>query len=316
MNQTTNQAQCPLCGFSNPVTALPYGGYFYAGRQMPLFRCGNCRLAFVKHDLTDQEINAFYNVDSYFDSEYAGGAVLDYEANKKIQLQKADFALRKIVKFVDKGTLLEIGSAGGYFLDYARKRYGFIPKGVELSEKMCEFGRQKLALDMYCGGIGNAPRDWKDFDIVYMGDVLEHVAKPNEFIAEISRRIKKGGFLCMEVPLTYNWTLSGLFVGLANLLRGRVGRQYFLPAQHRQNYLAKPPYHLLMFGSKSMKNLLNRNGFSVVYLKIYEGRPKDKFRYDSKAGLYSLLKLLTHILTTYTPQAFFGDRMLVIGQKK
>lgn len=304
------RAICPSCGFDGSREPLPYGGYHYAGRDMPLIRCPACRLMFVAHGLSKEEIGAFYDEERYFDSEYAGGAAKKYEANREELEKKADFALKRMSRFVYGGSLLEVGCAGGYFLASARDRYGFIPKGIDLSKLMRDFGREKLGLDIHCGTIHTAPSDWTDFDAVYMGDVLEHVPDPVDFAREISSRMKPGGILCLEIPLSYNGTLSGAFIGLANMFRGRFGRIYFLPSQLRANYANKPPYHLLMFDKSSMERFLTENGFEVVHMKIYEGKPKDRFG----GSLYAKLKAICHYLTLYLPQNALGDRMIAVAR--
>ncbi len=60
MNTEQLKAKCPSCGTQN-FTPLPFGGYCYHGKNMPLVRCGSCDLMFVVHNLTVGEIENIYN---------------------------------------------------------------------------------------------------------------------------------------------------------------------------------------------------------------------------------------------------------------
>jgi 2-polyprenyl-3-methyl-5-hydroxy-6-metoxy-1,4-benzoquinol methylase len=265
---------------------------------------------YVVHGLSKQEMDAFYNEHSYFEAEYGGGAAVNYLANKLEQDEKANLALSIIHRFEQKGRLLEIGCAGGYLLEVARDKFGYDVAGVELSEEMCAEGRAR-GLDIFCGSIEDAPVEWQKFDVIYLGDVLEHIATPKPFMDAINGRLNIGGQVAIELPLTYNLTLSGIVIGLVNLLKGNWGYQYFLPAQHRRNYANKPPYHVLMFNRASIRSFLKLYGFRVRYLKIYEGKPKEKF----SGSWYGRFKALTHWLTFYFPQNFLGDRIFVVAEK-
>ena len=312
MPQEKKYKSCPVCGGMSSRD-LSFGGYYFAGEKLPLVLCDNCDLQYVRHHLNEKEISSFYNESEYFKSEYAGGGQTEeYAASRQDQEEKAARVLNIIKKIRPNGKLIEIGCAGGYFCALARDRYGYDVKGVELSEEMGQWGRQNLGLDIFTGSIFSAPLSWSGFSVAYLGDVLEHVSDPITFVGEIKSRLVTGGILVLELPFTYNWTLSGFIIGLANMFRGRFGRKYFLPAQHRKNFVPKPPYHLLMFTRKSLKTFLEKQGFRVLYLKIYEGEPKDKFG----RSFYSSLKQITHWLTWFLPQSFLGDRCLVIAELK
>lgn len=301
--------KCPSCG-SEQYAVLPFGGYRYLGLDLPLVRCGQCALKYVRHDLTPKQIQAFYDEPEYFDSEYAGGVARDYESNKPEMMAKAEYALGHIMAYKRAGSLLDVGSAGGYFIEAAKEK-GFGARGVEVSHEMVEFGRAH-GLSIHEGTVFTLPPEWNNIDVAYMGDVLEHIAEPHAFLKKLHEIMRPGGILAIEVPLTYQLTLSGLPIGLYNMLRGRFGYMYFLPAQHRGAFVPKPPYHLLMFNRKSITKLLASEGFKVRRAKIYEGKPKEKFGLSR----YGFLKMIGHYITRAIPHSPFGDRMFVIAEKQ
>ncbi len=306
----SNQQSCPVCQ-SGSYQDLPYGGYAWQGKLFPLVRCLSCSLKYIKHNLTEEEINQLYQVEAYFDSEYAGGAQKQYWDNKLWAEQKARRALAQIKRFIPRGRVLDLGCAGGYLLTVAEQEFGYQAYGLELSQKMAQAARER-GLKVATGTLAQKPSDWPSFDIIYLGDVLEHVATPYRLLAQIKEHLAPTGVVVLEVPLTYELTVTGFLVALYNLCRGRVGDSYFLPAQHRTKFMPKPPYHLLMFNPRSMRYLLNQAGFKVLSLRTWEGGPKDKFSFF----LYRGVKWCSHYLTSIFPQSLLGDRLMVIAQIK
>ena len=187
---------------------------------------------------------------------------------------------------------------------------GYSVVGVEMSKTMSDLAKNKN-LEVYQGSIDNLPSTVDNFDLIYMGDVLEHMSEPNDFISKIKKKLNYDGLIILELPLTYNITMFGVVAWLANLLKGKIGCKYLLPAQHRGYLIKKPPYHLIMFNRRSIKKYLSLNNMQLKYIKVYEGYPKRKF---NNMFLY-FIKLLTHYLTIIFNQKIFGDRAIVIAQK-
>lgn len=300
---------CPVCAESKN-SSLPYGGYRYDNVSYPLVRCISCGLKYIVHSLHDEAIAELYKQEAYFDSEYAGGATKSYASNEAHLKGKARDALKKIVAYKKSGKLLDIGCAGGYLLEVAQQEFGFDAYGIEMSEDMVSFGTAR-GLRLAAGTMENVPAVWGQFDVAYLGDVLEHVRDPHQFVRAISSRLSPHGIIVIEVPLSYEATLTGWLAGVVNVFRGRFGKKYFLPAQHRQSMLAKPPYHLLMFTPRSIRRLLTMEGFCVDLTQTTEGLAKDKYT----SPLYRAIKIIAHFLTTHITQSFFGDRMFVVAHR-
>jgi 2-polyprenyl-3-methyl-5-hydroxy-6-metoxy-1,4-benzoquinol methylase len=302
--------KCPLCLSSNSQE-LSYGGHIYFSRSMPLLLCRDCGLKYIAQQLSPQEITSMYDNPDYFDADYAGGAQSHYTENQKLNEMRARRVLQIVKKLKPHGKLLEIGCAGGHFLDFAKKQ-GYAPTGVEMSSQMAAHARS-LGLTVYTGEVYNLPENEGPFDIIYMGDVLEHVPNLNDYTQYILSRLNPGGLLVLELPLTYNITLVGLIIGLKNLITsGRWDFRNLLPAQHRPKLIQSPPYHLLLFNRKSIKKLMEIHHLKSQTIRIYDGAPKPQYRRTA----YGMVKTLTHFLTEYLFPFYFGDRGLVVAQKK
>jgi cyclopropane fatty-acyl-phospholipid synthase-like methyltransferase len=100
------------------------------------------------------------------------------------------------------GRLLEIGCAGGFFLDEARRR-GFDVAGVELNATMAAHARSVLGLDVIQGRIEDV--DWDavagPVDVLVLMDVLEHIPDPHGLLRQVSARLAADACLLIRGPL-------------------------------------------------------------------------------------------------------------------
>ena len=112
---------------------------------------------------------------------------------------------RKIVSWLfdiglpQTGTLLDIGCGNGAFLkafSYVYPNYELA--GLELDEK------NKDELESINGVkklyIGNVDVLDKCFDVIVMVHALEHIPDPVKYLISISKKLKEGGYLFVEVP--------------------------------------------------------------------------------------------------------------------
>lgn len=299
---------CPLCGETRKV-ALTYGGYDYQGARLPLVECPSCGLKYIDALLDDQMRASLYNEHVYFESAYAGGGGQgNYVENKSAQDEKARTALSIIARYKPGGSFFEIGCAGGYLLLLARER-GYQVSGVELSEEMAAHARAS-GLDVVTGELADVAAD-KKFDCIYLGDVIEHVHYPLQYVRDISAHLAPGGILAFEVPLSYNLSYPGIVSGVLHFLRGERDQKFFLPAQHRGQFLKEKPYHLSFFNRWSLETLVTRAGLTVRLLSIYEGPPKQKF----EGSGYSRFKRFISALPRGVGANRLGDRAFVVAEK-
>lgn len=110
---------------------------------------------------------------------------------------QADRCLKFILPHKNGGRLLEIGSAAGYFLAQARKA-GFDVQGLDLTHQFCRFSRDVLNLDVFEGTLAQAPFRQGEFDVIYMRNVLSHLADPRHEFETLFKLLKPGGILVLE----------------------------------------------------------------------------------------------------------------------
>jgi SAM-dependent methyltransferase len=193
-----------------------------------------------------------------------------------------------------------LGSAGGWLLKHARER-GWQAQGVEFSADAAERSLA-LGLEVFQGDLLAAALPAESFDLVYMGDVLEHVPDCLAVLVEAARLLKTGGHLYLRGPITTN----SLARRLALALYGALGRAIVL---------REPPYHLWEFTPGPLEHLFASAGLEVIKArqsKIPPGRAHgEKSGFQRLAmGAVDVLNLpLTRLLNAA------GDRIVMVGRK-
>lgn len=110
----------------------------------------------------------------------------------------APFCYRKSIPFARGGALLDVGcGAGGFLADM--RQLGWRVRGVELNPGAVACCRE-AGLDVFCGELRDAGFPGASFNAVTANHVIEHIAEPRAFMAEIARVLKPGGMLHFRTP--------------------------------------------------------------------------------------------------------------------
>lgn len=254
---------CPVC---NGVKYRRYleRAYRLNGRTLDLVRCARCGLVMVHPMPAVGDVRRLYDED-YFHCDFScgvrKGTYLESEAMRVGEYREI---LNEIRKLRPRGKLLEVGCAAGSFLKYA-ERSGYEVTGVDVSAWAAEQAREQFGLDVHVGRLVEIGLPGESFDVVFLGDLLEHEPLPNEFMKEVLRLLRPGGLAAIKVPTYVNSTyyrtarLFPIFLTFG-LINARLLQALKLMHQHPE----MPPYHLYEYSLTTMSRLLERNGLSVV----------------------------------------------------
>lgn len=295
---------CDLCG-SMSSSPLPF---YYELNQTRLEgrKCDHCQLIFIDPQPTEEQIRELYG-EAYFSSlenynrELKEVAYIDLAKN-------IDFS--KPQKFTDyvlqhypgqQFKFLEVGCGPGYLLKRLQL-LGWEVNGLEISEFSASFGRERFQLPIQTGNIETFTAFTEDqWEMVYMGDVLEHLRSPSATIAKFRQMLTPGGLLLLALPSTMN--LPSIRTGLGI---------YKLLGQKRKMDIA--PYHLYEFTPATITALLQKHGFQVVDLVNSVKRPTQIRLGGNKLEMMG--KLLGQYPTYYLNQLTgrFGDRIWVVAR--
>jgi 2-polyprenyl-3-methyl-5-hydroxy-6-metoxy-1,4-benzoquinol methylase len=252
------QLRCPICDSSRSLD-VP-ARHHWDNVRWQLVRCRECDHRYTNPVPTNAELSRMYG-DEYFED---GGAWVcgfwagSYQSNEKNLRHEARSALRMLPATGRR--LLEVGAAGGFFLDEARAS-GYAVTGIELNRTMAEWGRNNLGLDIVTGTLESVDLEIGSFNVVVAQDVLEHVRDPRDFVARVARLLTPGGVFLVRGPLEQSWKDS------------------FFLAMRRLRHLAPkviehPPYHLQGFVRRSFRRVIEGSGLSLTRFEASAVRPR------------------------------------------
>lgn len=161
------------------------------------------------------------------------------------------------LKNLTKGNrLLDIGAGLGTFV-YMAKNFGFDAFGVESERDQCEKAKELWGVELINDKIENVYNDFRDFDIVHLHHVLEHVYSPRKIFDIIYKILKPRGIILIEVPNQF-FNIKKEIIFIMNLIKPPV---YFLD-------------HLYFFSAKSLKNYINKDKFRIIEFNQFRLKKK------------------------------------------
>ena len=101
------------------------------------------------------------------------------------------------MRHASSGSLLDVGTGDGHFLDLARTR--FRATGTEISATAGQYARRR-GHRVLLGSLDAPCFAEATFDVITLWHVLEHVARPGSMLATARRLLGPGGILVIAVP--------------------------------------------------------------------------------------------------------------------
>jgi hypothetical protein len=95
------------------------------------------------------------------------------------------------------------------------------------------------------------------YDVIFLGDVLEHLIEPKLELEMLKSKLKPNGVLIAQGPLQGAWTFTHLVVMIFAICT-------------RQRLSEFPPYHVSLATRNSMLNLFDSSGFSSTKILCTE----------------------------------------------
>jgi SAM-dependent methyltransferase len=175
---------------------------------------------------------------------YGEAASDDYVDEEAGQRATARAALERIEKHTGgPGTLLDLGCWVGFLMAEARDR-GWTATGVEPSTFASNYARENLGLEVIQADLFDADVPEGMWDVVVMGDVIEHLIDPADALARVKRLLAPGGVVYMALP------------DAGSRLARAMGPRWW----------SVIPTHVHYFTRGSMRTLLERGGWRLEYL--------------------------------------------------
>jgi len=224
---------CLVCG-KNAMTPL-YGA--------TLMECSECSFITTNMEIDVNVLRSLYK--DFFHTQF----VFDYKGTRRSRQIDFTRKISKILRYVDESSIadvLEIGCAYGFFGEVLTRRLEGRPRytGIDISPEPIEYGSKELGLDVLCGDY-LAYDFGRRFSDIFMWDTIEHLLRPQDFVAKIASDLIPGGRLYIGTP------------NIKSLLARIRGRKW-------RNII--PPAHLHYFSPMSIRRLLENYGLHTLYI--------------------------------------------------
>jgi len=188
---------CPVCAVGEPVN---YGSYRSQDAKLSgstKVRCPQCELVFISPMPSEAEWNEYNN--NYFSA--AHGDSTDHPRARAFRSGVAKIRFEHVKDYMNQrdarvDRVLEIGPGHGEFADAWKKAwpdtdYLAVETDSSVHAKLGQLGVQLVeAIEAV----------EEPVDLIVVSHVLEHTLDPLGFLTALSRKLKTGGVLFVEVP--------------------------------------------------------------------------------------------------------------------
>jgi len=263
------EIECPLCGSQNYKVE-------YSQKNFRFVRCNECGVLYQNPRPKKEFIQNRYD-DKYFQYE------IENQKNF-FQLQIKTFNDCNIEKLLGgfKGKrILDVGCATGMLLNHLKNK-GAIVHGVEICTQSCRYAYTEFQLTLYNGTLENARYESNSFDLIHFSHLIEHIEKPVDFMKEIYRITKKGGYILVTTPRE-DTIWSKLF---------------------KLKWRSLIPDHLVLFGRQHLISLITMIGFEPIFIESWGSIPID-----------SKLKFLKFLTDRFAKKFDKGDVQFILAKK-
>lgn len=212
------------------------------------------------------------------------GKILDPDGKKRNLTEEWDDEARRTkylldgINLIRPGKLLDVGCGPGFFLSTVSNKWD--KYGIDISKKALEYC-SKYAKTTCSEFVGTFREN--TFNAVTMNHVIEHLNKPEEFIEEAKRILKKDGLLIIATP-DFDSTCARRF-GLNFRMLHDKG-------------------HISLFTSFSLIQLLEDIGFGIIHMRY----PYFETEYFTKENLKRLFN------TKKISPPFYGNHVVVYAR--
>lgn len=191
---------------------------------------------------------------------------------------------KELVELLDEQTeknmnILDIGCGCGAMLGYIKGHYPNVKTyGIEIVENAASFA-QCIVDEVICADVEQLNFTWEEefFDYVIMGDVLEHLRRPDLVLKRLKRHIKKGGHIIVSIPNVKHYSV-------------------ILPLLLNDEFTYSDAgildtTHLKMYTATEIQRLITKSGYTIEIMKYTQGRNPDETVNEILEKLLSALDL-------------------------
>lgn len=237
---------CPFCNSKNINDASFPRPTRFNNKLFSYRECRDCALIFIDPIPDVEDYNAMYS-NQYHEQFYFKKEVIDYSPIRDA-----------VDKFILDKVIVDYGCGDGSFLRFFQKS-GYSCIGVEYDKELVE----KLKVQNPQISFLTVDEFWSKndlkFSVIFFGDVLEHIAKPAEFLRSVNKKLPENGFLVAQGPLENNSNLGHYFRKMTSSFTTKENK-----------IVTNTPYHITFTTAKNQEELFKNTGFETMLYKINE----------------------------------------------
>ncbi|MFQ5686786.1 MAG: class I SAM-dependent methyltransferase [Candidatus Scalindua sp.] len=286
MHEKLEYVNCDLCNENKTTLLFTKDGYNHV-------KCNSCGLIYVNPRLRHSNDN--------LDSFYASNE--DPEGLIKSLLHRAYSAkrqkifcaeLKKMERYRKLNRILDIGCSFGGFLNAAKNR-DWKSKGIEAVYDVGKYGKELYHLDIFFGTLEDAKLEPDSFDVIRLNNIIEHIPFPSEFIADVTKLLRKGGLLSVSTPNYDSYSVS------------ICGKEWiYFDGRH----------HIVLFTPATLREILDKNGFTTVLLITKGFHIRVKGNVSRNPAKETLLKLSEKAISQFVRFTRKGHRLKIWAEKR
>lgn len=192
---------CCFCGFAD---FLPHSkAKFWSVVDLNYVECKNCGLIFC-NPMPTLEVIVKAN-DALNIVHGSRGTISQYRGGKQF--------VYKLKRIKEKGVLLDVGCAEGFFLKGIEDNSEWKAEGLDIIKAVVDFANNELNVKVNLGVIEDLKECEGRYDFVRMNNVIEHVQNPVTFLKKANQILKKDGMVWCSTP---NGVQDGAVLKTAN----------------------------------------------------------------------------------------------------
>ena len=239
---------CIVCGSTHISTF---------DNRLFLFKCSACGLVFDNPRPTLLAISRYYSEKGRYEP---------WLQNEEGLNKQWKNLLRRIRLFKKSGDLLDIGAGIGQFLFFAKKH--FTVYGTEISTEAIAIAKDKFDVTLSQGEIEQVDFEGRQFDIIVMHQVLEHLQNPGRTIDHCMSLLKPSGILYLSVPNEALYSLRMIAPAILSILGKKKYNGFSLKGFRKIDFDSMEEIHLSHFSESTLKKVLKQKGFEIVSSNI------------------------------------------------
>ena len=300
LGEISEKSTCYLCNSSSMAASRNRRSISFH-RLHKYYRCGECMSYSLFPKLENDEIEDLYSI------KYIEDVNPNFNMNEQITINRF-LNLQETLKQVENQKskkFLDYGCGATAEVIILASNLGYKAFGVEVEDGT----RQEAHLKSNCQIFSpeEALASGVQFDIIFLGDVLEHLCNPLAVLDQVQALLSLNGLLIIQGPLEGAVTISNTLLSVKARLLSKSPSKF-------------PPYHVSLATRESIVKALKINGLTIQKLLVTEPLwPAPKFgSRTSFASISSLIFSFAKILDMAVSKVFsnYGTRFFLTATRQ